>query len=111
MLKTDIFELSARAEKAQLIVQSRHQNLDPVIGVNRSMRKRGFPVDLITIDCLLTQRRVTMMLDDTKVGRVFYRFETVDADQHIAFSELEFARVTSDRIANWIIGVFTQVSE
>lgn len=111
MLKQDIFELSTRAEKAQLAVQSRHQNLDPVIGVNRSMRKQGYPVDLITIDCLLTQRRVTMMLDDTKVGSLFYRFETVNVDQQIAFSELAFALVTSERIADWIIEAFTQVPE
>ena len=108
MAKTDIFELSARAEKAQLAVQTRHKDLDPVIGLNRSMRKRGYPVDLITIDCLLIQRRLTMMLDDTKASKVFYRFETVNADQQIAFSEREFAQVTSELIATWVIEAFTK---
>ena len=105
---SDIFALSARAEQAQLVIQKNHQDLDPIISINRSLRARGYPIDLMTIDCLVTHRRVTFMLNDATPELVGYRFGALDPDDQGDFSQTAYSEVTSDQLVTWIVQVFSK---
>ena len=102
MSKQDIYALSELAAVAQTAIQQDFDNVDPVIGINRRMRKAGFPADAMTIDSVSSTKRIIVLLHDDKPGDVSYQFSYKDKDPGEKFSHVPFEEVTVDKIYSWI---------
>ena len=68
--------LSDLVNDAHTQIQAAHQHINPVVEVRQSMRDVGIPADVLTLDCLRTQRRITLILHDQHPGVVLYQFVT-----------------------------------
>jgi hypothetical protein len=89
-----IYVLGDIAALAQLQFQARHKNIDPVIGINRQMRKQGFAVDLLLIDCHVSKKRITLLIDDAKPDTVGYQLGYNDKSPSSGFSPMPVAQLT-----------------
>ena len=58
-------DISSLLTSAHARIQQDFKDLNPVVGVRRSLRQSGFPADLITIDCLKSQKRLMLLLHDS----------------------------------------------
>jgi hypothetical protein len=83
-----IFRLGDIAALAQKQFQDKYQNIDPIIGINRQLRKQGFAVDIMTIDCQVSQKRVTLLVEDAKPDSAGYQFGRIDKDPGAHFEPL-----------------------
>ena len=86
-----IYRLADIAALAQLQFQQKHTHIDPVIGVNRQMRKQGFAVDLLTIDCMVSKQRITLLYEDAHPNTIKFQFATVDGDPGESFEQVEYS--------------------
>lgn len=75
-----IFQLGDIAGLAQKQFQEQYQNIDPIIGINRQLRKQGFAIDIMTIDCPVSQKRVTLLFEDAKPESAGYQFGEINQD-------------------------------
>ena len=66
--------LSDVATEAHALIQKDFKNLNPVVGVSRSMRASGIPADAMTIDCLQSGKRIILILHDDNPEQVLYQF-------------------------------------
>jgi len=107
-LSTDkIYQLADLAAAAQVNIQRDFKEIDPVVGIMRSLRDSGFPADAMTIDCIVSGKRIIMILHDDRSDVVDYQFGYRDKDPDMAFKQLLFAEVNSEQIYNWIKSYFT----
>lgn len=102
----DIYALSDIAALAQAEIQATVPGIDPIIGINRSLRKAGFPIDMMTIDCLKTGKRITFLVSDEKPGLVDFQFGFKKEDPKPGFTSLPFEKVTKSQFCLWIDGYF-----
>ena len=70
--------LSDIASDAHTRIQAAHEHINPVLEVRRGMRDSGIPADVMTIDCLRTRRRITLILHDNQPGVLLYQYVTID---------------------------------
>ena len=89
-----IYELGDIAALAQAQFQARHKHIDPVIGINRQMRKQGFAVDLLLIDCHVSKKRITLLIEDAKPDTVGYQFGYNDKSPTSGFAPMPVAQLT-----------------
>lgn len=75
-----IFQLGDIAGLAQKQFQEQYKNIDPIIGINRQLRKQGFAIDIMTIDCAVSQKRVTLLIEDAKPESAGYQFGEINKD-------------------------------
>ncbi len=106
MVQQNIFALSDLAAVAQADIQQQSLEIDPVIGISRSMRDAGFPVDAMTIDCLKTTRRITFLINDANPGTVSFRFGLKRDIDALTFHEIDFAEITATTLFEWIKDYF-----
>lgn len=88
-----VFRLADIAGLAQVQFQQAYNEIDPLIGVNRQMRQQGFAMDLITIDCITNNQRITLLLDDTDTDNVQYQFSEIDQDPSTTFKKMPLAEL------------------
>ena len=69
-----IYQLGDIAAEAQRQFQLLYAHIDPVIGINRQLREQGFAVDIMTIDCHVTHKRITLLLEDANPNNARYQF-------------------------------------
>lgn len=98
--------LSDMASDAHARIQAAHQHINPVIEVRRGMRDSGIPADVITIDCLRTRRRITLILHDQQPGTVLYQFVTMDAEVGNDFRQMPLSEMDVSILFDWIQDYF-----
>ena len=102
-----IYQLADIAGAAQTKIQQNFKSVDPIVGISRHMRKSGFPIDAMMIDCLTTGKRILILINDDKPDEVSYQFGYKDKDPALEFDELPIKDITEEKIYNWIKQYFT----
>ncbi|MDK8463552.1 hypothetical protein [Marinobacter sp. SS13-12] len=98
--------LSDMASDAHARIQAAHQHINPVVEVRRSMRDAGIPADVMTIDCLRTRRRITLILHDEQPGALLYQFVTIDDEVGNDFKQVALSDVDTTTLFDWIQDYF-----
>lgn len=92
-----VYRLADIAALAQLQFQQQYLHIDPIIGVNRQMRAQGFAVDLLTIECAVTKKRITLLIEDGKPQQVQYQFGRADQDPSGEFESVMLTELDQQR--------------
>src|SRR5665811_935958 len=87
--------LSDMASDAHTRIQAAHEHINPVVEVRRGMRDSGMPADVMTLDCLRTRRRITLILHDEQPGVLLYQFVTIDDEVGDSFQNMTLAEVNT----------------
>ncbi|MEE2762110.1 MAG: hypothetical protein VYA91_01405 [Pseudomonadota bacterium] len=98
--------LSDMASDAHARIQAAHEHINPVVEVRRGMRDAGIPADVMTIDCLRTRRRITLILHDEQPGVLLYQFVTIDDEVGDSFQGLALAEVSVQTLVDWMQDYF-----
>ncbi|MBL4609749.1 MAG: hypothetical protein JKY58_03650 [Pseudomonas sp.] len=98
--------LSDLVSDAHARIQAAHEHINPVVEVRQGMRNSGIPADVLTLDCLRTQRRITLILHDQQPGIVLYQFVTREEEVGGEFKQLPLADMGSDTLVEWIEDYF-----
>ena len=98
--------LSDLVSDAHAQIQAAHQHINPVVEVRQSMRDAGIPADVLTLDCLSTQRRITLILHDQQPGVVFYQFVTREEEVGGEFKRIRLADMSSATLVDWMQDYF-----
>jgi hypothetical protein len=70
------------------------------------MRNSGIPADVMTIDCLRTRRRITLILHDEQPGALLYQFITIEDEVGDQFQQIPFGDVSTQVLFEWIQDYF-----
>ncbi len=100
--------LSDLATEAHTRIQQDFININPVVGISRSMRDSGFPADAMTIDCLKTNRRIIIILHDADPDILRYQFSFRDKDPAEEFEMMAFDKLTAQILYDWIASYFSK---
>jgi hypothetical protein len=101
--------LSDIASQAHEKIQLDFKDINPVISVMQGMRKAGIPADVLTIDCLVTHKRILIVLHDLHPDIMRYQFIFIDQDPGDDYQEVVATDVTSDRVYGWMKDYFSVV--
>tara|TARA_R110002167_G_scaffold49632_6_gene145378 strand:- start:187 stop:498 length:312 start_codon:yes stop_codon:yes gene_type:complete len=99
--------LSEVATAAHTQIQKNCEHINPVVGINRGMRAQGIPADAMTIDCLVTGKRIILILHDQNVDVVLYQLSYKDQDPSDSFESIQLSELTSSKLYAWIKDYFT----
>ena len=94
--------LSEMASDAHARIQISHEHINPVVEVRRGMRDSGIPADVMTIDCLRTRRRITLILHDQQPGVLLYQFITMEEEVGNDFQSMAFSEMDGQKLFQWI---------
>ncbi len=108
MTQNQLELISDRIELAHARVQENFDSINPVVGLSRQMRKIGFDVDTLTIDCLKTRRRIILLLHDDAPNVVRYQFALVDTDPDDSFKDISVDALTVQTLYDWMAGYFSE---
>ena len=106
MISQSLAKLSDIATEAHARIQQTFKHLDPIVGVNQSMRKSGVPADLMTIDCLKSGKRIILVLHDQTPDLISYQFSYKDKDPADTFERIKFEELTSAILYDWMKSYF-----
>lgn len=98
--------LSDLVSDAHAQIQAAHEHINPVVEVRQGMRNAGIPADVLTLDCLRTQRRITLILHDQQPGIVLYQFVTREEEIGGEFKQLPLEDMGSDTLVEWMEDYF-----
>jgi hypothetical protein len=104
-----LLSLSDIASQAHEKIQLDFKDINPVISVMQGMRKMGIPADVLTIDCLVTHKRILIVLHDLHPDIMRYQFIFIDQDPGDDYQEVVATDVTSDMVYGWIKDYFSVV--
>lgn len=102
MSEDPLKSLSDMASEAHARIQAAHEHINPVVEVRRGMRDSGIPADVMTIDCLRTRRRITMILHDERPGVLLYQFITIEDEVADEFQQMLIEDVSTQVLFDWI---------
>ena len=102
MTETTLEILCDITTEAHTRIQQDFQDINPIVGVSKNMRKNGVPADAMTIDCLKTGKRIIIVLHDHNPDIINYQFSFRDKDPDSKFEQLPFKELTSTQIYDWI---------
>lgn len=88
-----IYTLGDIAGLAQAQFQGRYQNIDPIIGINRQLRNSGFAMDIMTIDCAVSKKRITLLIEDAKPDTAGYQLGRTDQDPSSHFTPINISEL------------------
>lgn len=97
------------ATEAHTLIQKDFKDINPIVGVNQSMRKNGIPADAMTIDCLRTRKRIILILHDQQPDIINYQFSFIDKDPDNEFEKIQFNELTVQQMYDWIRSYFSNV--
>ncbi len=106
MPKTPLELLSDCAEAAHAKIQKDFDYINPIVGINRGMRKIGFPADTMTIDCLRTGKRIIIILHDEQPNILSYQLAFRDKDPSDQFESLNLDKLSAELLYQWIAEYF-----
>ncbi len=98
--------LSDMASDAHARIQATHEHINPVVEVRRGMRDAGIPADVMTIDCLRTRRRITLILHDEQPGVLLYQFVTIEDEVDDDFKQVALSDIDAGTLFDWIQDYF-----
>jgi len=98
--------LSDMASEAHARIQAAHEHINPVVEVRQGMRNSGIPADVMTIDCLRTRRRITLILHDEQPGALLYQFITIEDEVGDQFQQMPFGDLSTQVLFDWIQDYF-----
>jgi hypothetical protein len=99
--------LSDIATEAHTQIQQNCPDINPVVGVNQGMRASGFPADIMTIDCLKTNKRIILILHDDSPELVRYQFSFRDQDPADEFKDIALKDISATLLYDWMIAYFS----
>lgn len=102
-----LLSLSEIASDAHEKIQLDFKDINPITGVMQGMRKMGIPADVLTIDCLETNKRILIILHDEHPGLIRYQFTFIDQDPSDDYHDIASADVTSETLYGWIKDYFS----
>lgn len=103
-----IFQLADIAGLAQADFQRDFQDIDPVVGIMRSLRDAGFAADALTIDCIYSGKRIICILHDNNPDSVDYQFGYRDKDPDMNFQNIAISELTSAQFYAWMKRYFIE---
>jgi hypothetical protein len=106
MTEAPLKTLSDLANEAHNRIQAAHEHINPVVEVRRGMRDAGIPADVMTIDCLRTQRRINLILHDQQPGIVLYQFVTREEEVGGDFKQIDLTELSSATLFEWMQNYF-----
>lgn len=98
--------LSDMASEAHARIQAAHEHINPVVEVRQGMRNSGIPADVMTIDCLRTRRRITLILHDEQPRTLLYQFITIEDEVGDQFQQIPFGDVSTQVLFEWLQDYF-----
>jgi len=98
------------ATESHTRIQQDFKDINPIIGVNQKMREGGLPVDIVTIDCLKSGKRIILILHDQQPDIISYQFSFKDKDPDNKFENIQFNELTADKLYNWIKSYFSSAA-
>ena len=101
-----VYQLADIAGVAQAEFQKDFDGCDPVIGIMRSMRDAGFAADAMTIDCLVSGKRILCILHDNAPEAVDYLFGHRNKDPDMNFNKIALAELTEKQFYLWMKSYF-----
>ena len=107
MISPALATLSDVVTAAHTRIQQTCENINPVVGVNRGMRAQGIPADAMTIDCLVTGKRILLILHDQQSDIVSYQFTFKDQDPAEVFEAIKLSELTSSTLYDWMKSYFS----
>ncbi len=105
-----LLSLSEIVSDAHAKIQQDFADINPVIGVMQGMRKMGIPADVITIDCLVTNKRILVILHDEHPAMTRYQLTYIDQDPSDDYIDLASDQVNSEMVYGWIKDYFSDIS-
>lgn len=99
-------EVSDLVSQAHTLIQARHKDLNPVVGVRQGMREMGIPADSITIDCLRSRKRILIVLHDEQPEVLLYQFASMDGEIEMNFTTIARAQVSKETFVVWMRDYF-----
>ncbi len=91
-------------------IQKDFADLNPLVGVNQKMREMDVPVDIVTIDCLQSDKRIILILHDHYPDQVRYQFAYKETDPAGEFEQIDYNQLTTDKVYTWITVYFQSTS-
>ena len=101
-LTPQVSALSDALTEAHARIQKDFANLNPVIGINRQMRASGIAADVITIDCLVSNKRILIILQDASPDMASYQFGWRDQDPASEYQKIDFKAINVEQLYQWI---------
>lgn len=102
--------LSDAATEAHVRIQEDFEDINAVVGVSQKMRSQGIPVDMMTIDCLKSGKRIIVILDDEQPDIVSYQFSFKDQDPEDKFEIIPLSELTDQTLYEWIKSYFSNAT-
>jgi hypothetical protein len=99
--------LSDFATEAHAKIQQDFENINPVVGLTRGMRKIGIPADAMTIDCLKSGKRIILVLHDEQPETLKYQFSFKADEPDEVFENMCFDHLTVDQLYRWMRDYFS----
>jgi len=90
-----VYWLAEIISQSQKMIQDEFANIDPIIGINRQLRKQNFACDLLTVDNQRNRRRITFLLEDAKPEIVQYQLSSMDEDPDMPFKQVDTHSLTA----------------
>ena len=94
------------ATEAHTMIQKEYKDINPIVGVNQRMRKAGVPADIMTIECLRTDKRIVLVLHDQQHDIVNYQFCFRNKDPEGKYKQIKFESLTTQIMFDWIKDYF-----
>lgn len=113
MLKKNIMfnkrleEFCELVKDAHSLIQEDYKSLNPIVGINQKMRNAGIPADILTVDCLKSDKRIIIILNDNLPDTIEYQLLLKDKDPDDRFEKIKSDEFSSDTLYSLIEGYFT----
>jgi hypothetical protein len=73
--------LSEIAAKASDTFHAKHHDIDTLLGImDKNLRQQGIPADAITIDCIMLDKKIVILIHDDKPDTVDIALGNKDGD-------------------------------
>ncbi|UTA46857.1 hypothetical protein L1F30_11865 [Simiduia sp. 21SJ11W-1] len=105
-LTPQLSTLSEVLTEAHARIQRDYAHINPVVGINRQMRASGIGADVITVDCLVSNKRILLILHDAQPEQVSYLFGRRDVDPDGNYKTIALAEVTVAQVCAWVVEYF-----
>lgn len=100
-------QLSEALTEAHARIQQDFATINPVVGINRQMRASGIAADVITIECLVSNRRILIILKDAEAGSVSYQFGLRNTDPDSEYRSIALDALSPDQLYCWMRDYFS----
>ncbi|MDN3638788.1 hypothetical protein QWY82_08210 [Simiduia curdlanivorans] len=105
-LTPQLSALSDALTEAHARIQKDFASINPVVGINRQMRASGIGADVITIECLVANKRIFIILQDAVPDMATYQFGMRDTDPEPGYEKIAIGELTSEQLYQWIRDYF-----